>query len=65
MQPVFVYSQYFCSYPILNLQVANYLVNEFNTFKISKILDFCKNMNPEISIHRDHLNETSFSMYFL
>ena len=27
--------------------------------KISKILDFCKIINPEISIHRDHLIETS------
>ena len=33
-----------------------------NTFKISKILDFCKIINPEISIHRDHLIETSFSV---
>ena len=36
-----------------------------NTFKISKILDFSKIINPEISIHRDHLIETSFSVYFL
>ena len=42
MQPKFVHSQYFCSCPILNIQLANYLVNEFNTFKISKILDFCE-----------------------
>ena len=65
MQPEFVYSQYFCSYPITKIYLANYLVNEFNTFKISKILDFCKIINPEISIHRDNLIENSFSVYFL
>ena len=65
MQPEFVHSQYFCSYPISNIKLANYLVNEFNTFKMSKVLDFCKIINPEISIHRDHLIETSFSVYFL
>ena len=65
MQPEFVHSQYFCSIPISNIELAKYLVNEFNTFKISKILDFCKIINPEISIHRDDLIETSFSVYFL
>ena len=55
MQPEFVHSQYFCSYPISNILLINYLVNEFNTFKISKILDFCKIINPDISTHRDHL----------
>ena len=64
MQPGFVHSQYFCSYPISNIILANYLVNEFNTFKISKILDFCEIINPEISIHRDHLIETSFRVSF-
>ena len=65
MKPEFVHSQYFCSYPISNIKLANYLVNEFNAFKISKILDLCKIINPEISIPRDHLIETSFSVYFL
>ena len=65
MQPEFVHSQYFCSYPISNLWLANYLLNEFNTFKISKIPDFCGIINPEISIHRIYLIETSLSMYFL
>ena len=27
-------------------------------------MDFCKIINPEISIHRDHLIETSFSTTF-
>ena len=65
MKPEFVHSQYFCSYPKSNIYLANYLVNEFNTFKIYMILDFCKIINPEISIHRYHLSETSFSAYFL
>ena len=65
MQPEFVHSQYFCSYPISNIEFANYLVNEFKTFKIFKILDFCKIINLEITIHMDHLIETSFSVYFL
>ena len=65
MLPEFVHSRFFCSYPILNIYFANYLVNEFNTIKISKILDFCKINNPDISIHRDHLIETSSSVYFL
>ena len=62
MQPGFVHSQYYRSYPISNIYIANYLVNEFNTFKIFKILDLCEIINPEISIHMGHLIETSFSV---
>ena len=57
MLPEFVHSQYSCCSPITNIKLANYLVNEFDTIKISKILDFCEIKNPEISIHRDHLIE--------
>ena len=41
------------------------LLLSLNTFKISKILHFCKIINHEISIHSDHLIETSFSVCFL
>ena len=49
----------------IKYKLANYQVNVFNTFKISEIFDFCEIINPEISIHRDHLIETSFRVYFL
>ena len=61
MQPELVHSQYFCSYPISNILLANYIVNEFNTFKISKII------NPGyqfigITLSKPHLVCTFYNM---
>ena len=47
-----------------NIYSANYLDNEFNTFKKYKNGDICKIINREISFNNNHLVETSFSVYF-